>query len=226
MPVARGERAQLRVERRHQPCRQLVLGGAHGDPRRERRHRLVPDVLVDEVGRAPQRLDVHAWVKPEPRERRGHRLSRDAVHGQRNRVDRAGDQVCAGPNGLEPGGHGVPGGALAIEPDRKPARLGERGRELLRALRVERARRVVEQHACGAEIRQLARLLDERLDLAGIARAVDEPGVEFLARVRDRLARLAQVLHVVERVVQAEDLDPALGGGRDETPDEVAPDRP
>ena len=49
-------------------------------------------------------------------------------------------------------------------------------------------------------------------------------GVELLARVGDRLAGLAQVLDVVQRVVQAEDLDPALGGGSDEAPDEVAAD--
>ncbi len=41
---ADGRRARRRVRR------EAVLRGAHGDPRRERRHRLVADVLVDEVG--------------------------------------------------------------------------------------------------------------------------------------------------------------------------------
>ena len=77
----------------------------------------------------------------------------------------------------------------------------------------------------GAEPGQLARLLDERLDLARVAGPVDEPGIELLARGGDRLARLAEILDVVQRVVQAEDLDPALGRRGNEAPDEIAADR-
>ena len=72
-------------------------------------------------------------------------------------------------------------------------------------------------------LRQLPRLLDERVHRARVARAVDEPGVELLAGVDDRLAGLAQVRDVVERVVQAEDVDPVLGRGGDEAADEVPP---
>ena len=70
----------------------------------------------------------------------------------------------------------------------------------------------MDEDAARAEVGQLAGLLDQRVDLAGVAGAVDETGVEFLAGLRDRLARLAQVLDVVQRVVEAKDLDPALCG--------------
>ena len=56
-----------------------MLRRADGDPRRERRDRRVADVLVDEVGRLPERVDVDARVEPEPGERLGERLAGDAV---------------------------------------------------------------------------------------------------------------------------------------------------
>ena len=73
-----------------------MLRGADGDARRERRHRLVADVLVDEVGRPPERVDVDAAVEPEPLERARERLAGDAVERQRDRVDGARDEVGAG----------------------------------------------------------------------------------------------------------------------------------
>ena len=48
--------------------------------------------------------------------------------------------------------------------------------------------------------------------------------MELLARGDDRLAGLAQVRDVVERVVEPEDVDPVLGRRRDETPHEVRAD--
>ena len=48
--------------------------------------------------------------------------------------------------------------------------------------------------------------------------------MERAARTRDRRARLAEVGDVVQRVVQAEDLDPVLGRARDEAADDVAAD--
>ena len=83
----------------------------------------------------------------------------------------------------------------------------------------------MQEHARGAQPRQLARLLHQRLGLVRVTGTEDEPGVELLARRRDRLPGLAQVLDVVQRVVEAEDLDPALGGGGDEAADELAADR-
>ena len=97
--------------------------------------------------------------------------------------------------------------------------------ELVRAVRLQRSRRVVEEHARHAELRQLRRLLDERLRLAGRAGAVDEAGRELGARIGDRLGGLAQVRDVVQRVVEPEDLDAVLRRRGDEPADEVRVDR-
>ena len=224
--VARAVRAQVRVERRHEPGRDLVLGGAHRDPRRERRDRLVADVLVDEVGRAPERGHVDAGVEPEPGERLRDALAGDAVEREREREDRAGDEVGAGARRLEHGRERAARGALAVDPDREPRRLVQLVHELVRAVRLQRARRVVKEHPRGTELRQLAGLPDERLGLAGETGAVDEPGLERAAGGGDRLGGLLQVRDVVERVVEAEDVDPVLGRARDEAAHEVAVDGP
>jgi hypothetical protein len=187
--------------------------------------RLVTDVLVHELRGLPQRRHVDAGVEPEPRERGRERLARDPVEGQRDRVDRAGNEVGSGPRGFEARRHRIAAGALTVEADRQAARLLQRLDELLGPLGLERARGIVQQYARGAELGQLARLRDQRVGLVRVAGAEDEPRVELLARARDRLAGLAQVLDVVQRVVQAEDLDPALGGRGDEAADELAADR-
>jgi hypothetical protein len=83
----------------------------------------------------------------------------------------------------------------------------------------------VEEDARRSEARQLPGLLQQQLRLAGPARAVDESRFELAARLRDRIRSLAQVRDVVERIVQAEDVD-AVGRGRgDEAADEVVVDR-
>ena len=112
-------RAQVRVERRDEAGRQVVLGGAHGDPRRVRRHDLVADVLVDEVGGLPEPRDVDAGVEAHPGERGGERLARDAVERERERIDGAGDQVGARARGLERVRERGAAGALAVEADRE-----------------------------------------------------------------------------------------------------------
>ena len=127
-PVAGRVRAQVRVERGDEARRQVVLGGAHGDARHERRHRLVADVLVDEVGRLPELVDVDPGVHAQPRERGGERLAGDAVQRERERVERARDQVGAGAGGLERVGEPRAGRALAVEADGQAGRLGARGR--------------------------------------------------------------------------------------------------
>ncbi len=99
-----------------------------------------------------------------------------------------------------------------------------RADELLRAVRDERAGRVVHEDPRRAELGQLARLLDERVRLAGASGAVHEPRVERAARIRDRRACLAQVRDVVQWVVEAEDVDAVLRRTRDEAADDVAAD--
>ena len=86
-------------------------------------------------------------------------------------------------------------------------------------------RRIVEKHARGPEIRQLLRLFDELLGASRDTGAVDEAGIELPTGGRDRLAGLAQVRDVVQRVVQTEDLDAVLGGAGHEAGHEVTGDR-
>src|SRR5436189_4856907 len=92
-------------------------------------------------------------------------------------------------------------------------------------MRDERAARVAHDHPRRAELRELARLLEERLGSPAPARVVDDSRVEGAARARDRRPGLAQVRDVVQRIVQTEDLDPVLRGALDETADDVAADR-
>ena len=222
-PILAAVRPQLLVERRDEPDRHPVLRRSHGDPRRERGDRLVADVLVDEVGRLPQLLDVDRPSRSRARAAPSTSPSPgDAVDRERDRVDGAGDEVGAGAHRLERGRERGPARTLAVEADRQIARLAEDADELPGAVRLQRAGRVVQQDPGRAELRQRPRLLGEGLRAPG---AVDEAGVELLARLDDRLGRFAQVRDVVQRVVQPEDVDPALGGRGDEPPREVAADR-
>src|SRR5439155_5233482 len=77
-PVSGGVRAQMRVERGDEPGWKTMLRRAHRNPRSERGDRLIADVLVDEIGSAPERVDIDARVQPEAPERRCNRLARDA----------------------------------------------------------------------------------------------------------------------------------------------------
>ena len=129
-----------------------------------------------------------------------------------------------GPGRLERVRERGPAGALAVEADRKPGRLLDASDELARLVRLEPAARVVHERARRLDLRQLARLLDELVHRALVAGAVDEAGMELLARGDDRLARLAEVRDVVERIVQAEDVDPVLRRGGDEAAHEVGAD--
>ena len=83
----------------------------------------------------------------------------------------------------------------------------------------------MEEDARGTEVGKLLRLLEHLLRLAAVLGAVDEARVELAVGRGDRLARLAQVLDVVQRVMQAEDVDPAFRRARDEPAREVASDR-
>ena len=218
--VARGLRAQLRVERRHQPDRELALGGAHRDARRHRRDGLIADVLVDEVGGSPELVHVDSGGEAEPCERLRSPLGGDTVHGQGDRIDRGRDHVRAGARGFDRSCERVPARTLRVEAHRQAGDLAQLGDELARAMRLQHGRGIVEQDPRGAELRQALRRVDERLVLAA---AVEEPRLELGARVDDRLGRLAQVVDVVQRVVQAEDVDAALRGARNEAAREVAP---
>jgi hypothetical protein len=145
------------------------------------------------------------------------------VHGERHRVDRDRDHVRAGTRRLQGRGERVPARALRVEADRQARDVAQLGYELARAVGLEERRRVVQQDAGRAELGQPPRRVDERLVPAA---PVEQPGLELRARADDRLRRLAQVVDVVQRVVQAEDVDAALSRARDESPREIAADGP
>ena len=93
-------------------------------------------------------------------------------------------------------------------------------------MRLQRAGRIVQQDAHRAEPGQRLCALDQHVRLAGSARAVDEAGLEVALCGDNGFAGLAQVRDVVERIVEPEDVDAALGGRGDEAPDEVGVDGP
>ena len=223
--VARGVRAEMDVERGDEAGRKVVLGRAHGDPRRDGRDGLVADVLVDEIRRLPERRGVDARLAAEPVERVDERLARDAVQRQRERVDGGGDQIGADARRDDGVEEPRAGRALDEQPDGEARRLPDALDELLGEVRQQRVGRVVDDHAGRAERGNLLRPLDERVDLAGAAGAVDEADVELLARRDDRLAGLDQVRDVVERVVEPEDVDPVVGRAGDEPAHDVGGDR-
>ena len=76
------------------------------------------------------------------------------------------------------------------------------------------------EDSCRSELGELLRLLDELL-LATRARAVDESRLELPVRLGDRLTRLTEVGDVVERILDTEDVDSAVGRARHKTPGEV-----
>ena len=117
------------------------------------------------------------------------------------------------------------GRALHVEAHREPARLANPRDELLGLVGEQRARGIVDDDARRAELRELPRLVDERVGLVRATGAVDEARMERAAGAGDRRARLAQVGDVVQRVVEPEDLDAVLGGAGDEAADDVPADR-
>ena len=142
-----------------------------------------------------------------------------------HRVRRGGDRLGTGPGRLDGHRERVPARPLAVEPDRDARRLGKPRDHLAARPRVERSRRVVEQHVIGPDLRQPARLLDDPLEVRHLARE-REPRVQPPPGLADRGRRRGEVLDVVHGVVQAEDVDAALGRRQDEPPDQVVGDRP
>ena len=75
------------------------------------------------------------------------------------------------------------------------------------------------QHdARGAELRQLGSGGEKRLVLLA---PVDEAAVELASRLADRIGGNAEVVDVVQWIVQAEDVDTARGSREDEAPHEL-----
>ena len=167
------------------------------------------------------RADVDARVASEPVQRLDERLARDAVQRERQRVDRRRDDVGADARRDERVRERRAARRLDEEADRQPARLAEPLDELLRDVREQPARGSFRSTRDAPSSPSPLRLLDERIRLAGATGAVDEADVELPPGARDRLARLAEVRDVVQRVVQAEDLDAVVGRARDEAAHDV-----
>src|SRR5205807_5413107 len=121
---------------------------------------------------------VDTRVLSEPGQGGRERLAGDAMQGQRDRIQRTRDEIGARPDRFQGGSERVAGGTLAIETNRQPARLSQRTDQLVGAMGLERARRIVEEDADRPQLGQLLGLLDEILGLAGVARTVDKAGVE------------------------------------------------
>ena len=160
-PVAGGVGAQVGVERRDEPGRQVVLRCPHRQPRRVRRHDLVADVLVDEVRCLPQTGDVDASVEPHPGQRGRERLAGDPMEGERERIDRAGDQIGAGARRLERVGEAATARSLAVEADGQARGLLDPSDELGGLVRLEPAARIVHEGTRCLDVGQLLRLFDE-----------------------------------------------------------------
>ena len=224
--IGGGVRAQVHVERRDETRGEVVLRRADGDARCDVRDRLVADELVDDVRRLPELVDGEPGVVAQPLQRLCDGLAGHAVERERERIDGGCDEVRARVDGGERRCEPDARRALDVEAHREPARLPDPRHEVLRPVRDERARRVVHEDPRRAELGQLPRPLDQRVGLAGAARAVHEPGVEGAAGTRDRGARLAQVRDVVERVVETKDVDAVLRRARDEAAHDVAADGP
>ncbi len=212
---------EVDVERRNEPCRQVVLGSSNGDSRCHGCDRLVADVLVDQVGGLPERGRLDTRLAAEPFERVDERLAGDPVERESQRIDRRGDQVGTDARGHDRVQEPRAGGPLDEQPDGQARLLADPLHQLLGEVGQQRVGRVVEDHARRSELGDLLRPLDERIQLADPPGAVDEADVELLAGGHDRLTCLAQVRHVVQGVVEPEHVDPVVCCARDESAHDV-----
>ena len=224
--VGRRVLAQPRLELGDQSRRERVLGRTNGHAGRQRRHRLVPQRDVHELGAAPESIEVDAGVQPDPGERLRQRLGGDAVERERDRVERDRDPLRPRAHGLDRRREANAPGALAVEADGQAAGLAHALYELAGLRRVERAGGVVDQHPRGAKLGQLVRAFEQHVRLAGRARAVYETHGELLPGVPNRVGGLTEIREVVERVVESEDVDAAARGARHEAADDVGRHRP
>ena len=178
-------------------------------------------MLVDDVRSGPDLRDVDTGCPVEAVERLDERLARNAMEHQRDRVDGRRHEIGADAgrdDGVDEAGTS---GSLDEETDRETCRLTDPCDELLGDVREQGVGRVVDDDAGRAEGGDLPRLLDEQVDLAATATAVDEAGMERLAGRDDGLAGRLEVRDIVERIVKAEDVDAVLGCAADEPRDDV-----
>ena len=146
-PVAEPARFEVRVQLGDEPRRAGCARRAHGDARRERRHRDVAERGVDELRAAPERLEVDPGVEADAGKRLRERLRRDAVERQRDRVERARDHRRTARAASIERRERRAAGSLAVQADGQPARLADALDELARLAGVERPGGIVDEDA-------------------------------------------------------------------------------
>ena len=144
---------------------------------------------------------------------------------KRNRIERTRDHPCARPGRLERRRQRRAASSLAVQTDGHPARLADALDELACPGRIEGPRRVVDEDARGAELPEVIGPLEQDVRVAPQARAVHEPDSKLFPRCADRLCRLLEIRKVVQRVVDPEDVDAALGRAGHEAGDEISGER-
>ena len=217
---------QPRVQLGDQPHGQPVEGGAQRDAGRDRQRRhLRRDVFVDESRRLPDAVGIDAVLEPEPGERVAQHLAGHPVQRVGDRQHGRGDRLGAVAGGLDRHRQRVSAGALAVEADRQAGGLRQLVDDAVARARVERAGRVVHQHVVGAQLGQPSRLVDHPRQVRHEA-GEGQAGVQAAARLAHGRGGRLEVLHVVQRVVQPEDLDAALGRAEDEAAHQVVGQRP
>ena len=179
----------------------------------------VADLRLDPACDLPADLAIESGLEPEAAQRLRQELGRRPLREHRHRVGRRGDRIGAGPRGLDRDRERGAAGALGVQADGHARGLAQASDQIAGGGRVERAGRVVQQHAVGAELGEAARALDE--PSASRRVAVHEPGVHERAGLAHGGDRADEVVDVVQRVVQAEDVDPRLGGTQDEAAHEI-----
>jgi hypothetical protein len=121
--------------------------------------------------------------------------------------------------GLDRDGERGAARALRVQADGQSRGLAHAADQRTGGGRIERACRIVQQHAIHAELGQPPRALHEPAAARGVR--VHEARVHAGAGLAHRRDRTQQVLDVVQRVVQPKDVDAGLRGAEDEAADEI-----
>src|SRR6476660_4863739 len=164
-------------------------------------------------------------LQPEPGQRVAQHLPGHPVQRVGDRQHGRGDRLGAVTGGLDRHRQRVSAGALAVEADRQAGRLRQLVDDAVARARIERARRVVHQHVVGTQLRQPPRLVDHPRQVRHEA-GEGQAGVQAAARLAHGRGGRLEVLHVVQGVVQPEDLDAALGRAEDEAAHKIVGQRP
>ena len=222
-PVGGAERAQAPLDAGHERHGHARQRGAQGHLRRDRRRALgrIAQLGLDRLRDLPGLLDVHPALDLEARQRLQQQLGGHAVREHGDRVGGGRDGVGAGARGLDRDGQRRPAGALGVEPDGHAGGLPQARRRARPPRNGSSAPAGSLSRIRSAPRAALRRALSSRWSSRVRQPAVDEADVQAHARLAHGLGRARQVVDVVERVVQPEDVDARLGRAEDEAAHEV-----